>query len=259
MLHELQSRFRLAATGRDDGPLLGLLADDMPATITPARRIAVHRNTYFGSLIEALAAACPVTERLVGSRFFAAAARGFIEQDPPRQPDLAGYGGGFGAFLAGFPPAAALPWLADMARLEWARVEATFAAEAAPLDPAALTALPADQIAGLRLVLHPSARLVESRWAVHSVWEAHQSDPVAPFDPAAGPENILLLRPADRMHSLRLTGGEAALVRALLAGRPLGAAADCALTADPTTDLQTALARLFNHQAFITAAAEDAP
>lgn len=258
MLHELQSRFRQATTGRDDGPLRGLLAANMPATITPARRIAVHRNTYFGSLIEALAAACPVTEQLVGPHFFAAAARGFIEQNPPQKPDLAGYGGGFGDFLASFPPAAALPWLADTARLEWARVEASFAAEAEPLDPAALADLPADGVAGLRLVLHPSARLFQSRWAVHSVWEAHQSDPVAPFDPAAGAENLLLLRPADRMHALRLSNGEAALVRALLAGATLGDAAAAALAADPTTDLQTALARLFSHQAFI-AAAGDAP
>ncbi|HRJ62080.1 MAG TPA: DNA-binding domain-containing protein, partial [Azospirillaceae bacterium] len=215
------------------------------------RRIAVHRNTYFGSLTEALAAAYPVTEKLTGAAFFALAARAFIDANPPTKPDLAAYGGDFGDFLDAFPPAASVPYLGDVARLEWARVEATFAAEAEPLDPAALALVPPDQIAGLVFAFHPSARLVQCRWAAHSVWLAHREDPPVPVDPAAGPETVLLVRPADRMLTERLGQGEAALIAALMTGQSLGGAAAEALAAAPGLDLTAALARLLRMGAII--------
>lgn len=250
-LDQLQNRFRAAVLGGDDRLLATLLAPGLDPAIPTARRIAVHRNTYFGSLTEALAAAYPVTEKLTGTAFFALAARAFIDANPPAKPDLAAYGGGFGAFLDTFPPASSVPYLGDVARLEWALVEATFAADADPLDPAALTRVPPDQVAGLIFAFHPSARLVQCRWAAHSIWLAHRSDPPAPVDPAAGPEQVLLVRPADRMLTERLSQGEAALIAALMSGESLGGAAAAALAAEPGLDLSAALGRLLRLGAII--------
>lgn len=250
-LDHLQNRFRAAVLGGDDRPLATLLAPGLDPAIATARRIAVHRNTYFGSLTEALAAAYPVTEKLTGAAFFALAARAFIDANPPAKPDLAAYGGDFGDFLDAFPPASSVPYLGDVARLEWARVEATFAAEADPLDAAALAQVPPDQVAGLVFTFHPSARLVRCRWAAHSIWLAHRSDPPAPADPAAGAETVLLVRPADRMLAERLGQGEAALIAALMTGESLGDAAAAALTAAPDLELSAALARLLRLGAII--------
>ena len=247
----LQNRFRAAVLGGDDRPLAALLAPGLNPAIPMARRIAVHRNTYFGSLTEALAAAYPVTEKLTGAAFFALAARAFIDANPPAKPDLAAYGGGFGDFLDAFPPAASVPYLGDVARLEWALVEATFAAEADPLDPAAFAQVPPNQVAGLVFTFHPSARLIRCRWAAHSVWLAHRGDPPAPVDPAAGPDAVLLVRPADRMLTERLSQGEAALIAALTTGENLGDAATAALGEEPGLDLSAALARLLRAGAII--------
>lgn len=251
MLHDLQSRFRAAATGRDDGPLAGLLASGLDPAIPTARRVAVHRNTYFGGLAEALAAAYPVTEKLTGAAFFKMAARAFVEAVPPAKPDLAGYGGGFGDFLDDFPPADSVRYLGDVARLEWARVEATFAAEAAPLDPAALAAVPAERVGGLVFAFHPSARLFQSRWAAQSIWDAHRGDPPTAVDPAAGPEHVLLIRPADRMLTERLSPGAAAFTAALMRGEALGDAAHAGARQDPALNLTAALANLLQAGAFI--------
>lgn len=250
-LDHLQNRFCAAVLSGDDRPLAALLAPGLDPAIPMARRIAVHRNTYFGSLTEALAAAYPVTEKLTGTAFFTMAARAFIDANPPAKPDLAAYGGGFGAFLDAFPPAASVPYLGDVARLEWALVEATFAAEADPLDPAALAQVPPDQIAGLVFAFHPSARLVQCRWAAHSVWLAHRNGPPASTNPAAGPENVLLVRPADRMLTERLSQGEAALIAALMSGENLGGAAAAALGEEPGLDLSAALGRLLRVGAII--------
>lgn len=248
---DLQSRFRAAVLSGDDRPLAALLAHGLDPAIPMARRIAVHRNTYFGSLTEALAAAYPVTEKLTGPAFFALAARAFIDANPPAKPDLAAYGGGFGDFLDAFPPASSVPYLGDVARLEWALVEATFAAEADPLDPAALAQVPPDHVAGLVFTFHPSARLVQCRWAAHSVWLAHRSDPPTLVDPAAEGQAVLLVRPADRMQTERLSQGEAALIAALMSDENLGGAAAAALGEEPGLDLSAALGRLLRIGAII--------
>lgn len=258
-LAQTQQIFRAAMTGRNDGDLPELLAPGMPPHISVARRVAVHRNTYFGALTEALAAAFPATEKLVGGRFFAAAARAFIEIAPPRAPVLAFYGGGFADFLGEFPPAQSVGYLADVARLEWARVAATFAADAAPLDPADaavfLAAVPPGCVGDIVFAPHPAARLTQSPWAALTIWEAMQTDPPGVCDPAAGPERALLTRPDDQLRAVRLNGGEAALTAALLSGATLSAAAaDAEAAAEPDFDLQATLATLLSAGAFCAVA-----
>lgn len=241
-LGALQARFRTALLAADDAPLAPFLA---PGGAVPlARRVAVHRNTVYGTLTEALAAAFPVVRRLVGDAFFAAAARAFITAAPPERPDLAAYGGGFPAFLDGFPPAAAVPYLGDVGRLEWARVEATFAADAPPLSAERLAAVPAQELGRVVLHLVPSARAVGSRWPVLALWDAHQTDEVGAVDLDAGPDRLLILRQGDRLVTLRLEAGAEAFVAALAARRPLAEAAGSGAAADPGFDLQGTLAAL---------------
>src|SRR5512146_2798388 len=97
------------------------------------RRFAVYRNTVAASQIEALAARFPVVKRLVGEEFFRAMAHEFVAQHPPRSPLLFQYGESFADFIDDFAPAAPLPYLADMARLEYLRGRAYHAADAEPL------------------------------------------------------------------------------------------------------------------------------
>ena len=105
----------------------GLLVPETVASMagpSRERRIGVYRNNVKASLVAALVGAFPVVQRLVGEEFFEAAAFVFVEHHPPRSPVLAEYGAGFAAFLEGFEPARDLPYLADIARLEWARQQA---------------------------------------------------------------------------------------------------------------------------------------
>ena len=142
----------------------------------PAKRFAVYRNNVMVSLIDALADSFPVTHALVGGEFFSGMARIFAQRHPPASPVLAFYGAGFADFIAGFEPVACLPYLPDVARLEYLYVRAYHAADAAPLPVEALHALLADEarLARAGLVLHPSLAVLSSRYAVVSLWGAHQ-------------------------------------------------------------------------------------
>jgi len=85
-----------------------------------ALRIALYRNTVSHGLCEALRHSYPATERVLGADFFDQSALAFARGAPPRSPVLARYGAGFADFLDGLPALADLPYLAWIARLDWA-------------------------------------------------------------------------------------------------------------------------------------------
>ena len=142
----------------------------------PGPRLAVYRNNVMVSLLGVLADTFPVTRQLVGGEFFEAMGRCFIRRRPPQSPVMAEYGAGFGDFVAGFEPALALPYLPDVARLEWLRLQALHAADAETLSAARVAAVLADapDLARWRLRLHPSFAVLRSDHAAVSIWAAHQ-------------------------------------------------------------------------------------
>jgi hypothetical protein len=223
----------------------------------PLARLAVHRNNVVSSLIDALADAFPVTQALVGVDFFRAMASVFVRQQPPRSRLLVHYGDDLPVFIAGFEPARTLPYLADVARLERARVLAYHAADAAPVSGEAVGAALAafDAVAQLRLVLHPSMAVLDSACAVASLWAAHQGDEfsdLATVDPHEA-EAALVLRHGLDVLVLLLPPGFAAFYAALLRGDTLGDAAAlagevAAGQAEPF-DLVEALSLLMRHDA----------
>lgn len=218
----------------------------------PAKRFGVYRNNVIVSLIDALADSYPVVQALVGEPFFRAMAAEFVRLAPPRSPVLAWYGGGFADFVRGFPPAAPLPYLPDMARLEWLRVEAWHAADADALAAEPLAARMADpaQLAQTRFRLHPALRILRSAHPVVSLWAAHQE-----HDPAAALSRIdmeraeaaLLLRPALGVEIFAIEAGAAAFIDELRIGATFERAASVA----DDFDLSATLALLLRGQALI--------
>lgn len=86
-----------------------------PSGLAAQPGFAVHRNTVLKACIDALQANFPSVARLVGDEWFRAAAAVYARANLPRQPALLDYGENFAAFLARFPPAAELTYLADAA------------------------------------------------------------------------------------------------------------------------------------------------
>ncbi|MEQ9556305.1 MAG: DNA-binding domain-containing protein [Rhodospirillales bacterium] len=207
-------------------------------------RFAVYRNNIAMGLREVLTASYPVTNALVGDEFFAETVRAFCASEPPTSPVLAEYGAGLPTFIEGFPPAGSLPYLADVARLEWAWQEAYHAADA---DPADITAVArAGDADGLRFVLHPSVRLVRSEYPVVSIWHAHQGDAqdFSAIQPEA--ERALIVRPrlAVAVHALGADAFE--MITMLAEGMPLGRLLDSFHLDYPETDASACLAALFD-------------
>jgi len=222
----------------------------------PAKRFAVYRNNVIISLVDALADGFPVVAQLVGDEFFRAMAAVFVRHAPPCSRILARYGEGFADFIAKFDPAAGLPYLADVAALEMARVQAFHAADAPALDAegARLALSCAERAGELVLALHPSVRVLRSEFALASLWAAHQCEGEVDLGGIEidAPEAAGVLRQGIEVLVLPLTHAGHDFVAALRQGRPLGDAAAAALAVDPSFDLGACLALLLGHGAVVS-------
>ncbi len=223
------------------------------------KRYNVHRNNVTVSLIDALAAVYPAVQRITGTDFFRAMARFHIRQTSPTSPLLFEYGRDFPAFIEGYEHAAAMPWLADTARIERAWLDAYHAADAEPLSGATLAAVPHEMLVAARFTPHPATRITRSAFAAVTIFAANRgAGPVGTID-AATPEDALITRPDIEVTVRHLPPGGALFLAALVAGRPLGDAAADALDAVPSFDIGAAIAGMIDAGAFTALNPGDAP
>jgi hypothetical protein len=216
------------------------------------RRFAVYQNNVTHSLIEALTSRYPVICRLVGTDFFAALARLYVQADGPRSPILAEWGESFAEFLSSFPPLASYPYMGDVARIEYARGRAFHAADALPVDPAWFSA---QDPWSVRLGLHSSVTVLRLQHPAVSIWERNQPGGES-VKISEGREIALILR--DRGFAVpvhAISPGDATLIEALRAGDCLGEAAIRARSAQPGHDPQDILIHLMRQGAIIGPAA----
>ena len=242
-LDETQARMMHALRHGDfDGRAAALLRSR--TGISPERRLQVYRNNSVQSLGAALAAVYPVIVRLVGEAFFQRVARAYLDAHPSRSGHLQPFGAELPAFIEALPSAAGLPYLADVARLEWAWHEAWHAADSVPLEADAFAAFPVEAQASLRFALQPAARIVVSPWPVLAIWRANQVDSGGPaISLDEGGDSVLAVQPDLEAAPHRLDDAETAWLQALAAARPLRQAVAEALVQDPGFDLGAALVR----------------
>lgn len=218
------------------------------ATGTPSaqRRLQIYRNNLFESLIAALGAVYPVVVRLIGTQFFRQAARAYIRAHPSRSGNLHDFGGELPGFLHAYQPAAILPYLPDVAALEWAYHRAYHETELPALELARLAQVPVADQAELRFHLQPSARFVASRYPVLKIWQANQpqaqdSDSTILLD--EGGVNLLVVQQDLEIEFRLLSITESRWLCALADGASLAEATQDALDDDSAFDLATTLAR----------------
>jgi Putative DNA-binding domain len=224
----LRQQMLLRALWRDDAALQGWVRGPS------SHGLAAYRSNA-GALAErALGAAFPTVAALVGAESFAALARHFWHERPPVRGDVGEWGEALPAFIADSEQLHSEPYLADSARLDWAVHAATRAADASAAWPPALDALATTEPSQLRLQLAAGAAVVESRWPIVAVWQAHHGD--QPFDSVRAAfaaelaQSALVWRDdgfAVHVEALD-NSADAAFTAASIAGRSLAAALDAA-------------------------------
>jgi hypothetical protein len=258
-LRELQRGFRAAVLFDDSGTIAALSI--VAGGLEPQSRIEIYRNNILGNYRKVLAATYPVVRRLVGAPFFDAATDQFVRGHPSKHGDVNRYGGEYAVFLTSYPPARALAYLPDVARLEWAIDQANIATDAAPLDLAALASVAPEALGELRFHLHPSARLIASAFPILRIWQVNQPEhvDVERVDLGEGGDTLLVTRADQRVAIERIGRGEHTFLAALAANAALGVAAERAVDAVPEFDLAAALRRHVANHTLVAFRAPAAP
>jgi Putative DNA-binding domain len=242
MLRDLQSSFCRSVMGAAAAELLQLIYGD---GFDPSARLSIYRNNVVARLTDALSATFPVVCKLVDRRFFAYVADTFIKRNRPAGACLVEYGADFPSFLAEFPPAAKLKYLADVARLEWIIHRVLRFVRQPGIAIAALGEVRGDP-ARISLRITPSIRFVASPYAIDQIWMAHQRDDTwADLRlPRAGVH--LQVSGSDGVHLVRLPPPSWEFRSRLADGETLGKACAMATAISSDFDLVLALASLFN-------------
>ena len=156
------------------------------------RRFNVYRNNIMVSLLGNLADGFPVTETLVGDEFFRAMAREYITLSPPHSPVMVFYGDDFGDFIDGFEPAASVPYLGDIARLEYLERLSLHAADESFFDKTSLSANASDKLLSAQFRFHPSFQVFSSSYPIFDIMMRHRGEDSREI--SAEGQNIALCR-----------------------------------------------------------------
>lgn len=183
-----------------------------PILIGGGEALQVHRDTALGGLVNALKLSFPTVLALVGEDFFDQAALAFVVSAPPSSAWLTGYGEGFAEFLETYELAQDLPYLADVARFDFA------------VDAAGNAAVgedgPSLDLGEAVLTLDASLRLIDLHYPANAIRDALNEDEerLAEIDMRRQRRSLALWRLPDGAGLRRLSPISAAFVKAVLDG-----------------------------------------
>ena len=206
-------------------------------------RFDIYRNNVFVALIDMIDARFPVVKRLLGDDFFRGTARSYVRAHPPGMHASIEYGATFADFLKTFPPVEDVPYMPDIAALEWACHESRFAKD----DPALSIEEAQERLAGASdvaptLHLHSAARFVSSPYPILEIWETNtRDDQVKPIDLKAGGQDVLVARPQTEALLTQLPEGGIQFILAVQSGLNLEESFARAQKDAPHIDLQAVL------------------
>lgn len=200
-------------------------------------RFALYRGNLSATWHKVLTAAYPVIAQLVGDEFFEALSKAYGRAYPSDSGDLNRFGVHFAAFLSSFPHVAALPYLPDMATLEWTLHRAHYAPGAPFATAGALAALTPEAFEQCAPGLHPACTPLALSSNVVALWQAHQPGGPAFPDNMATPSYCVVTRPGWKTAVTPLPAASCAALAVLHEGGAFGAALDAAFEADDGFDM----------------------
>lgn len=213
--------------------------------------LSVYRNTTAKGLSDALMAQFPTVTAMVGEDWMRAASRSFATAHPAAAPPFAAYGEAFPYWVLSQAALEESPFLPDLAQMDRLWTECHIAPDEGRLDPAALGRLSPPDYLSQRLATAASARWIACPSGTPSLWIALRGDPdLASFELDPTPEGLLLNRPGLEVEFRTLPIGACVFLSACQAGASIASAAEAALAADPTLDLQSTFAALMAAEVF---------
>ncbi len=203
-----------------------------------AQRLAVYVNGYPARIEQALEEQFPALAHIVGADAFAALVQRYIAAVPLHSYNLNDAGAGLPEFLRTDRLTPRLPFLPDLAQLEWRVARAFHAHEHTPADPSAFVDWSVEDWTGAVLRFQPSVALVCSDWPIREIWDARETLRAdIDIDLRNRPDRVLVRRSGYTVLCESLDDTAARCLAALLEGQTLGRVAEAlvANSSDPAS------------------------
>ncbi len=165
------------------------------AAMPASERVSIYANAYWSRLVEVLATDYPALQGILGEEDFTELGNAYIAAYPSTYFSLRWFGRSLATFLATQQPWQAQPWLAELAAVEWAFVDAFNAAEAEIVTASDIQALAPQDWPGLSFRFHPSVACLDLHWCVMAQWQAYrESTPLPAAEACEPPQTVLFWR-----------------------------------------------------------------
>jgi hypothetical protein len=242
-LHELQTAF-LAALFDDEAP--GPVDSISGNGLTPEARLRIYRRSCNEIQTAALRTNYPAVLALVGQEWFEQAARRYRSRYPSHSGNLQRLGVHFADYLKTVPAGRTLPYLADVARLEWLRQETILATDSQVLKFDDFMACLDGSEGSLRIGLHACVQLLSSQYRVLTIWR-FALDPHGNLDLDGQGENVMLWREDGEVAMASVDVATFTYIAALASGASLEEAGMSATALDDCFDPAQCMNELIAH------------
>ncbi|MCS6900793.1 MAG: DNA-binding domain-containing protein [Myxococcales bacterium] len=143
--------------------------------LRPEEQVEIYREQFFLRHLSCLEEDFPALQAVLGRNAFDATGSAYLAAYPPSSFTLRDLGEHLPQYLETAPLPEGFPcraFLVDLARLEWALVDAFDAPDLPPLSLASLQNVPPDALDAAVVTLDPSLTLLALRYPVHEIHEA---------------------------------------------------------------------------------------
>lgn len=215
------------------------------------KRMGAYKNNFSASLSDVLAGTFQTVTALVGEEFMRGVCSRYARLHPPTKACMHDYGEQFPEFLESFEPAQSLPYLPDMARLDWAANTAYHADDLTVLSPDNIENVNFEE-EDFKLSLHPSTSLIHSEFPVHELRQYVrdiQRQEKETFDVVPKGTLLLVSRQSGQVYILELSPAEYHFIQST---RPLTDTLEETLRIFPEFDFQIFLQKTLSCETFLT-------
>jgi hypothetical protein len=142
----------------------------------------LYRNNFYISITEYLEACFPSVKALVGDEFFSQLAKAFIIKEPLGSANIELYGEKFARFIQQCEQTQPLPYLNDVAHLDWVLDRAKSVVEYKDFPFAQLQQVASQAQLKIRFQLQPSTVLISAGCPLLKIWKGIQSGQLEDID-----------------------------------------------------------------------------
>jgi uncharacterized protein (UPF0276 family) len=192
-----------------------------------SERVAVYAGGYTARIHEALSQVYEAVRKAIGEEAFSELAHVYADRYPSLDYNLNFAGREVPELLKKSPYLKDLPYLPDLAAMEWRVWQAFNAFDAVPFSPERMDRVPPEAWEGAHLLFQPSVSLFSSEWPVLDLWLARQKEASGAYQHVVpSPQKILIGRKAEQVRCELLSASQYRLLEDLLSGRSLGEACE---------------------------------